>query len=301
MSQLQLQYLFRDRPCPAGMEAADYDLLDIISGGCHLYGQVMWPDGGVCGPRPCVVLFHGFPGSARNDDIAHALCRTGCVVLTPHHRGAWGSQGEYRISSCVEDALAVADHVRSEAFCGKYRTDPGAVFFIGHSMGGNTVLSAARELPWLRGLVLMTPFDPTRYVRDGEPQRLRRLLEQGAVLRSGGIDALFQDIMAHMEMFCYENAFDALKDQNLLCAAGAMDDCAPAELMFAPLWERLLSHESRAVRRFVTYPAGHGLLGVRTGLITDIAQFIADVLDAPDVPEQEIACRKGENCHVRAV
>lgn len=57
MSQLQLQYLFRDRPCPAGMEAADYELLDIVSGSCHLYGQVMWPDGGVCGPRPCVVQF----------------------------------------------------------------------------------------------------------------------------------------------------------------------------------------------------------------------------------------------------
>ena len=113
MERIQLQYLFKDKPYVEGNAQADYDSLDVVSHGCHLYGEILWPDGGYAQLRPCVILFHGFPGCARNDDLAHALCRIGCVVLTPHHRGAWGSEGEYLVSNCVEDAVVLANHVRS--------------------------------------------------------------------------------------------------------------------------------------------------------------------------------------------
>lgn len=279
MERLQLQYLFEDRACEEGAPLADYGSLDVISHGCHLYGEILWPDGGFTQPRPCVILLHGFPGSARNDDLAHALCRIGCVVLTPHHRGAWGSEGEYLVSHCIEDALALADYVRSPEFCRQYRTDPDSVYLIGHSMGGNTALNAARQLPWLRGLVLLTPFDPTVHLRAGEEERLRQLLEQGRILHSGGVEAIFQDIAAHREEFCFPSAFDALKEQNLLCVTGKADLCAPAERMFLPLWELLQTCESRAVRRFVELPAGHGLLGCRVALIREAAQFLTDTLE----------------------
>lgn len=278
MERLQLQYLFEDRTYEEGIPLSDYDSLDVISHGCHLYGEILWPDGGFEGLRPCVILFHGFPGSARNDDLAHALCRIGCVVLTPHHRGAWGSEGEYLVSRCVEDALVLADFVRSPEFCRKYRADPDNVYFIGHSMGGCTALNAARQFPWLRGLVLLTPFDPTAHLRAGEEERLRELLEQGKILHSGGVEAIFQDIAAHRDAFSFPSAFDALKEQNLLCVTGKADLCAPAERMFLPLWELLQTHESHAVQRFMELPAGHGLLGCRVALLRETAQFLADTL-----------------------
>lgn len=278
MTQVQLKYLFQDKPCPADAEFSDYDALDVTVEESHIYGEIMWPDGGETVRHPCVILFHGFPGSARNDDLAHALCRIGCVVLTPHHRGAWGSQGEYLVSNCVEDARVLAEYVHSERFCTKYHVDPGAVFLIGHSMGSNTVINAARKLPWLRGILLMTPFDPTRYIRNGKADTLHRLLQQGACLHSRGTEEIFQDIVAHKDVFCHEKAFDDLKDQNLFCGAGAWDECAPAEIMFQPLWQKLQGHETHAVQRFVEYQAGHGLLGVRIALIKDITQFIFDVL-----------------------
>lgn len=279
MERLQLQYLLADRPCSAGTALSDYDCLDVVSHGCHLYGEILYPDSGYARPRPCVIMFHGFPGSARNDDLAHALCRIGCVVLTPHHRGAWGSEGEYLVSHCVEDALALASYVRSPEFCRQYNADPGSVYFIGHSMGGNTALNAARRLTWLRGLVLLTPFDPTRYLLDGEEKLLRQLLKQGYLLHSRGTEALFQDIAAHRDEFCFTSAFDALKDRSLLCVAGKADACAPAQRMFLPLWELLQTHESRAIQQFLELPAGHGLLGCRTALIRAVAQFIADTLE----------------------
>lgn len=274
MAQVQMQYLFRDKPCTPGMEPADYDSLDLVSNRCHLYGEIMWPDSSYAAPRPCVIMFHGFPGSARNDDLAHALCGIGCVVLTPHHRGAWGSEGDYLVSHCVEDAVVLANHVRGPEFCRKYNVDPDSVYLIGHSMGGNTVLNAARRLPWLRGIVLLTPFDPTRYLRDGEEEQLHQLLEQGKILHSKGVEAIFQDILLHQSGF--ESAFEAVRRQNLLCVTGEKDLCAPAERMFLPLWKLLQGCESRAVHRFLELPAGHGLLGCRTALIREVAQFLAD-------------------------
>lgn len=278
MAQLQLSYLFQDKPCPPAAEPADYASLDILIDGCHLYGEIMWPDGSFDLPRPCVVMFHGFPGSARNDDIAHALCRIGCVVLVPHHRGAWGSQGDYLVSNCISDALHLAEYVRSTPFCRQYRTDPGAVFFLGHSMGGNTVLNAARQLDWLRGIILLTPFDPTRPLRAGAAQKLRDLLRQSELLHSQGPAAIYADILAHEHQFCHENAFAELKDQNVFCATGEFDSCAPGTAMFGPLWELLRQHNTCAIQRWRIYPAAHGLLGVRNALIRDIAAFLSDVL-----------------------
>ena len=124
MKRIQLEYLFEDRPVQENTAPADYDALDIVSGGSHIYGQIMWPDGGYRAPRPCVVLLHGYPGTARNDDLVHALRRVGCVVLTPHHRGAWGSQGNYLVSHCVEDAVAVAEYAQFLPLSGSmYRCD----------------------------------------------------------------------------------------------------------------------------------------------------------------------------------
>lgn len=278
MERIQLQYLFKDKPYVEGNAQADYDSLDVVSHGCHLYGEILWPDGGYAHLRPCVILLHGFPGCARNDDLAHALCRIGCVVLIPHHRGAWGSEGEYLVSNCVEDAVVLANYVRSADFCQRYHTSPDNVYLIGHSMGGNTVLNAAKLLPELRGIVLLTPFDPTRHLCDGKEEILLHLLEQGTLLRSKGVNAIFRDIVTHQESFCFASAFDALKNQNLLCIAGKADLCAPTELMFLPLWEQMQAYQSRAVQRFLEFPAGHGLLGCRTALIRAVAQFLADTL-----------------------
>lgn len=64
--------------------------LNIISGGCHLYGYLLKPGAQYEGPHPAVVMFHGFPGYTTNNDLEYALMRMGCVVIHVNHRGAWG-------------------------------------------------------------------------------------------------------------------------------------------------------------------------------------------------------------------
>ena len=76
---LKLEYLLRDRPYDPAVAPADYDMLCVKSGGAELYGEILWPDGGFQGPRPCVLLCHGYPGVARNDDLAAALRRSAAL------------------------------------------------------------------------------------------------------------------------------------------------------------------------------------------------------------------------------
>ena len=274
---LELEYLFRDRPYDPAVSPADYDMLCVKSGGAELYGEIMWPDGGFQRPRPCVLLCHGYPGVARNDDLAAALRRIGCVVAVMHHRGAWGSQGKYLISNCVEDVSALAAYMRTPAFCERYHTDPDALFLIGHSMGGNSVLQAARRVKELRGAVLLTPYDPTAFLRQGGAEAVMPLLETGRILHSDGLDAILRDMWEHIEEYPFAKAFPEVKDQNLLFITGTLDTIAPA-WMVTPLWEQLSAHPTRAVQRLVELPAAHGLCGCRIAAIEAAAAILDDVL-----------------------
>lgn len=94
MSKLNPQYLFKDKEHHDPSALSDYDTLDFVSNDQHVYGEIMWPDGEYSALRPCVIMLHGFPGSARNDDIAHALCRIGCVVMVPASSGRLGQLKE---------------------------------------------------------------------------------------------------------------------------------------------------------------------------------------------------------------
>lgn len=272
------QYLFDDAPCAPGEALPDYGALDFVSHGSRLYGEVMWPGGGYEGPRPCVIFLHGFPGTARNDDLAHALCRIGCVTLTPYHRGAWGSEGEYLITRCIEDAIALAEHVRAEPFAARCGVDPERIYLLGHSVGGNSAIHAAEALPWLRGVILLAPFDAASLLRPDREELLWELLDEGKCLRSAGAQAIYDDIADNREKLLFASAAEALRERNLLCVTGTEDPVAPAQDMFQPLWERLRGKESAAVQRFVELPDGHGLLRCRIRLTRLIAQFIADTV-----------------------
>lgn len=277
MSKLNLEYLFQDKGVADPSALSDYDTLDLVSNHHHIYGEILWPDGEYSSPRPCAIMLHGFPGSARNDDIAHALCRIGCVVLVPHHRGAWGSEGKYLISNCIEDAVNLVAHAGSAEFCRKYHIDPDRIILLGHSMGANTALNAGKQIPNLRGLVLIAPFDPTRYLYVGKEEALLTLLKEGKVLQSDGEDRIYQDIVLHKEQMNFERAFDSVKDQNILCLAGQYDSCAPISEMVRPLWDKLSRHTTDAKQELKIYPAEHGLLGCRISVIVDIANFLAEI------------------------
>ena len=157
--------------------------------------------------------------------------------------------------------------------------DSENVYLFGHSMGGNNAVNAGKELPWLRGVILMAPYDSTCYIRKEEPERLRDLMNNGAkYLNCDGADALYDDIAKHMDDWNFVNAAEALKDQNVLMLSGAYDDVAPEEDMVFPLWKQLEAQETGAVQRQLSYPAGHALMGCRIMVLKDLVRFLEDTL-----------------------
>jgi len=278
MAVFEKQYLFHDRN--RSDSVADYDTFEFTVQNCKLYGWMLWPGAETSEKRPCVILIHGFPGSLRNDDLAYALCRAGCVCIVPYHRGAWGSEGKYLPSRCIEDAVCLAEYIRTDTFAEKYNIDTNAVFLCGHSMGGNTTLQAALRLPWLRGLILLAPFDPTRFVRNDNPELLEELLLQCSTLKSDGKDAIEADILAHIHDWAFDEAGVRLQNRHLLCCSGSRDSCAPPEQMTHPLEKAINLQITESIHRFIEYPEEHGLVGSRLKMIAAVGDFISDVLDS---------------------
>ena len=277
MSIVDLRFLFEDPEYLNESNLPNYGSLDFVSNGSHIYGEIMWPSADFDKPHPCVIMLHGYPGSARNDDISHALCRIGCVVLVPHHRGAWGSQGKYLVTNCVEDAYNLALYAHSEDFAKKYDVDINNIFLLGHSMGGNSALNAGKKLDFLRGIIMLAPYDPTVLLSGSKETYLESLLNEGKILQSDGLDAIYDDIV-NQDSLKFENSFERVKDKNLLILAAKYDSVSINEKMIAPLWKKLSERRSLGNQRLIEYPSEHGLLGRRISVIRDIAYFLKGCL-----------------------
>lgn len=284
MSLVNLDYLFEDPVDLNQVSLPDYASLDFVSNGSHIYGEIMWPHNLKEKKHPCVIMLHGFPGSARNDDISHALCRIGCLVIVPHHRGAWGSEGKYLITNCVEDAVNLANYAHSKEFLEKYNVQENQIFLLGHSMGGNSALNAGKKLEFIRGIIMLAPYDPTCFLRLGIEEYRKALLNEGRILKTDGIDSIYEDIAKNSQLLAFPNAFDGVKDKSILILLAKFDSVSANEEMIIPLWKKIMQYKNerqndfslkrRLVQKLVEYPVEHGLLGRRISAIREIADFI---------------------------
>ncbi len=272
---LKTENLFRDEISHDPDSLPDLDALVFKSGGSEIYGQVLKPDRSYGENRPCVLFFHGFAGFTRFDDIGQALCRAGCVVLIGHHRGAWGSQGKYSVSNCVQDAVKLIQYVKSAAFRNKYHTCAGSVFLVGHSMGGNTVLHAAVRSSGVRGIVMLAPCDIGTMVLKTPKEKMRTFLEKNGlnVLRTDGFEAVYDDLVKHAAEYAFPHAAGQLQNTSLLLITGELDSCISND-MLKVFYETAGKNRKLPLCLHKNYKAEHGLMGGRVRITRDIADFI---------------------------
>ena len=248
------------------------DALVFKSEGSHIYGQVLVPSPKFAGARPCVILCHGFAGFTRWDDVAHDLCRAGIAVVIPHHRGAWGSEGEYTVTGCIRDAENLARWAMCAETAAKYGLDTNAVYLVGHSMGGNSVVNAAARLEGVRGVVLVAPCDIGFMAQQMEREALKNFLvgEGMLVLRRASDYSIVDDIISNAASMRFVRAAPALKGKKVFLVTGVYDRVVPIEPLDA-FWA-LLGDGVQKRRR--TYRAGHSLMGVRCAFSADLKDFI---------------------------
>ena len=274
-SLLETENLYQDEiNCnPEGI--ADYDALIFKSQDAEIYGQILKPDHSFGTNRPCVIFFHGFAGFARFDDIAQALCRSGCVVLIVHHRGAWGSQGKYSITNCILDATGLIKHVKSAEFTQKYRTNADLVYMVGHSMGGNTALNAAAQTPGVKGIVLLAPCDIGSMTKQMTKSEMRTfLIDNGLeVLKTDGFEAVYNDLAKNASRYSFSNAGAKLKNTSVLLITGQLDTCISNDLLMT-FYNSITQNKTVPFSQHKSYKSKHGLMGVRVKISGDIADFI---------------------------
>lgn len=247
--------------------------LNIISGGCRLYGYLLSPDKRLPGPFPAVITSHGFPGYTTNNDLELALMRTGCVVIHMNHRGAWGSEGNYLFTNLKDDLVAIAKWAHNPAVTEKYGIDPENVFLAGHSMGGQTVLNAAKELPFLRGAAAMAAYDVAAALQNGLEKELFTMIEtEGQCLKMSSAGDVFENAVNNRNELSVLDGYERLVGHSILLVEAALDTVAPAGIMMRPLADNLKKLSADVVYKKID--SGHSFAGQRMKLAKTVAEWI---------------------------
>ena len=248
------------------------EALAFKSEGSMIYGQVLVPSVKFAGARPCAIFCHGFAGFTRWDDVAHDLCRAGIVVVIPHHRGAWGSEGEYTVSGCIRDAENLVRWVMDAEIAAKYNLDTNAVYLVGHSMGGNSVVNAAARVAGVRGVALVAPCDIGFMAQLMEREALKRFLigEGMLVLRRASDDSIVDDIISNAAEMRFAKAAKSLGGKKVFLVMAEYDRTVSTK----PLDEFWAALSDNVQKRRRTYRAGHSLMGARLAFAADLKEFI---------------------------
>lgn len=189
-----------DPPADAGARAG-MEELSIDSHGAALYGVFYRASG--AGTHGTVVLLHGFPGFEQNQDLAQVLRRAGWNALLFHYRGAWGSQGEYSFSHCIEDVQAVLAYLRTPAVAAHLAVDPQRLVLVGHSVGGWLAGVVAASDRGIIGVAMISAANRRlAMARPGwEEQLTEHFRAEMGPLRGTTPQALMTDLKAHAQQW----------------------------------------------------------------------------------------------------
>ncbi|MBR4412688.1 MAG: alpha/beta hydrolase [Lachnospiraceae bacterium] len=247
--------------------------LNIISGGCHIYGYLLTPDKRIDGPYPTVIMSHGFPGYTTNNDLELALMRMGCVVIHMNHRGAWGSEGYYLFTNLKDDLTAVAKWAHNPAIAEQYGIDTENIFLVGHSMGGQSVLNAAKDLPFIKGVAALAPYDIGAAFRYKMEKDLFLMIEiEGQCLKMTSASDVFENALNNQSELSILNRYDELIKHNVLLVEASMDTIAPPELMIKPLADKL--KEAGSSIEYKSIKSSHSFVGQRMKLTRIVGEWI---------------------------
>jgi pimeloyl-ACP methyl ester carboxylesterase len=247
--------------------------VSVPSADALLNGVVYVPEG--AGPHPVVILLHGFPGSERSGDLAHALVRAGWTVLFFHYRGAWGSPGAFSFGNAIDDVDAAVDLVRSAAFATAYRADPTRIVLVGHSMGGFLALTVASERSDVRCVASLAGANLGLFGASAHDPKGRAQLEQGFGGSMGPIAGVKLSTLID-ELAINADAFDlprsvapTLVNRPVLLVAGARDDVTPPAVHHEPLLAALPGATG------VVLDADHAFSSQRIALARTVVDFLA--------------------------
>lgn len=247
--------------------------LSIVSGGCHLYGYMLQPDKRIEGPYPAVVMSHGFPGYTTNNDLEFALMRMGCVVIHMNHRGAWGSEGNYLFTNLKDDLIAVTKWAHNKVIAERYNIDLDNIFLVGHSMGGQSVINAAKELDFIKGVVALAAYDMGAAFDHKLEKDLFLMIEtEGQCLKMTSVADVYENASDNRQLLSVINECESLVKHNVLLVEATYDTIAPPEKMLKPLARYLNSIGGHVDYEIIK--SNHSFMGQRMKLANIVGHWL---------------------------
>ena len=275
---MKSEYVFKEFDTDEIGTSPEIFELNIVSGGCRLYGYLLSPDQRMEKPYPTIIMSHGFPGYTTNNDLELALMRCGCVVIHMNHRGAWGSEGNYLFTNLKDDLIAIAKYVHNSAIADQYDIDTKNIFLVGHSMGGQAVLNAAKELPFIRGVAALAVYDIMAAFRYRMEKDLFLMIEtEGQCLKMNSASEVYENALNNQYDLGILNEADRLARLKVLLIEASLDTVAPADRMIRPLFEKL--NQMSAAVTYETIVSTHSFAGQRMKLAKTVARWIESSID----------------------
>jgi uncharacterized protein len=213
--------IYTDPPHDAKFPASVV-VLHIPTHGVAINGLAYLPPGP--GPHPVLIICHGLPGNEKNLDLAQAVRRAGWVTVTFNYRGSWGSPGRFSFLGNLDDTAAVLTYLREPRNATPLRLDPKRIVIAGHSMGGWVAAKIGARDPDLRGVILISAWDPSPSRTHKETVAL--MADDMETLAGVTAESLAAELEANVHAMALAGTVEGLSSKPLLVLS-ANDGLAP--------------------------------------------------------------------------
>lgn len=200
------------------------------------------------GPRPTVILLHGFPGNNRDVlGLAEVIPQAGWNALVFNYRGLYASEGLCTPMNSQVDVLEAVGFLKKEETIQKFNVDHDKIYLAGYSYGGcQSVIAAAAE-PSIKGVILIAGADINFLMKEAEEdtefgKMLKEMLRQeysNPDVRGPDFDSMVNDVIAVREKFDIVRHASYIADKNILLIGGWGDMQATLEDHIVPFYRAL--------------------------------------------------------------
>ena len=181
----------------------------------------------------------------------------------------------YLFTNLKDDLIAVSKWVHNPAIADRYNIDTENIFLVGHSMGGQTVLNAAKELPFIKGVVAMAAYDIGAAFDYKMEKDLFLMIEtEGQCLKMTSVSDVYENASDNRQQLSVVNDYEKLVEHNVLMVEAALDTIAPPDKMLKPLANYLKAAGGNIDYEIIK--SNHSFVGQRMKLAQIVGKWLED-------------------------
>jgi len=213
--------------------------------------------------KETIILVQGYPGNDNNFDLAQVLRRNGKNVIHFNHRGAWGSQGNYTYSNCLEDIDEVIKYILQVDIQKKLKIDPDKITLIGRSYGGGISLIQGSKNNSVKKIIAISSVNygaiMKKYKTLDELSGFKKYMEKQIMIHTN-IDSFLQEMLDNKDGFDILSYQEALKNKPVLIIEDSDKN------------DNWTKHLSQA--EIVKFESGHSFIDKRIEMIDLIVNWL---------------------------